>query len=65
MATFKKGDVVQLKSGGPSMVVSAITNQRAALDNEPIVAVTCSWFAGEEFKSITVDSEVLSEVNYG
>ena len=35
---FQSGDVVQLKSGGPSMTVETVTDDNGA------ITVHCSWF---------------------
>ena len=39
--TFKSGDLVQLKSGGPKMVVDRYVKRR----------VCCQWFSGENLQS--------------
>jgi uncharacterized protein YodC (DUF2158 family) len=42
--TFKIGDVVRLKSGGPSMTVDELTTH--GINGEPMVSVV--WFEGSE-----------------
>lgn len=49
--TFSKGDVVQLKSGGPRMTVSHPTNESGM--------VVCVWFKGSSRESGNFDSETL------
>jgi|HubBroStandDraft_6_1064221.scaffolds.fasta_scaffold1490829_2 uncharacterized protein YodC (DUF2158 family) len=43
---FKVGDVVQLKSGGPRMTVTAAAKDTAGVD-----CVWCSWFIGNTQQS--------------
>jgi uncharacterized protein YodC (DUF2158 family) len=55
---MNKGDVVQLKSGGPSMTVSDV---RGAEPNEQ---VTCSFFDGAgEMDSATLPAVCLKPAN--
>lgn len=48
--TFKKGDVVQLKSGGPHMTVMG----EASADH-----LWCTWFAGAKNERKTFPVETL------
>lgn len=51
--TFKPGDVVQLKSGGPKMTV----NKLLPIPNEPI---SCRWFGkDEQHCSMVFEADVL------
>ena len=50
MQEFKKGDVVQLKSGGPLMTIK----ERAKEGN-----YLCVWFVGDEPKHRTFSGEEL------
>ena len=45
MATFKPGDKVQLKSGGPVMTVAAVPD--IPLDGAKI---NCQWFSGSKLQ---------------
>ena len=51
---FKVGDVVRLKSGGPSMTVLA--------NEEDIDFIICQWFDGEELKDGSFSPESLDMV---
>lgn len=51
MASFKKGDIVQLKSGGPKMVVDDPQSYGGNVD--------VKWFAGSKMESARVDPETL------
>lgn len=42
MASFKEGDIVQLKSGGPKMTVVHV------LPGSPSSYYDCKWFAGSK-----------------
>jgi uncharacterized protein YodC (DUF2158 family) len=45
MSEFKKGDIVRLKSGGPSMTVERISD--SSMVENP---VKCQWFAGHKLQ---------------
>lgn len=51
MPRFKKGDIVQLKSGGPKMTIED--------DNLYGGNVCVVWFAGSKMESKNVDPESL------
>ena len=53
MAEFKKGDVVQLKSGGPTMTIRAISSEYGVL---------CQWFVGDDPRRTHFDPESLRKV---
>jgi uncharacterized protein YodC (DUF2158 family) len=44
METFKTGDTVQLKSGGPIMTLGGLAAHSSS-------SYVCKWFAGDELKS--------------
>ena len=52
MASFYKGDIVQLKSGGPLMTV--VESNR--------FGVTCQWFVNGQLGSARFEEDVLEEV---
>lgn len=55
MSRFQVGDIVQLKSGGPTMIVSGIVGGGQGLMNEAMTTVqgldkgdgVCTWFDGD------------------
>jgi uncharacterized protein YodC (DUF2158 family) len=49
MLEFSKGDIVQLKSGGPKMTVSEVDSY----------GVVVKWFAGSKMESARVEPEAL------
>jgi uncharacterized protein YodC (DUF2158 family) len=50
---FKKGDVVQLKSGGPWMTIEEVDQDD----------VSCAWFLNNELKRDEFEAETLEIVN--
>lgn len=56
MPDFNKGDVVQLKSGGPKMVVSDIGDYTPT---GPEDGVFCVWFDGKKSFEKVFDAAVL------
>jgi uncharacterized protein YodC (DUF2158 family) len=55
MEQFKAGDVVRLKSGGPSMTVTQVGEGH--LTREPLV--WCTWFVGTTKVEDTFSPDVL------
>jgi uncharacterized protein YodC (DUF2158 family) len=53
MADFKKGDTVELKSGGPIMTVTQIENNR----------IFCVWFEGSKKHQDIFDESTLEEAS--
>ena len=53
MAVFKIGDVVQLKSGGPTMTIVEIMD----IDGETNYG--CQWFVGDEINNGVFSKDVL------
>lgn len=61
--SFKTGDTVELKSGGPCMTVSYVEEYRGE-DDEQHTAVSCSWFADNKGASYDKFApEMLKKVN--
>ncbi|WP_298407723.1 DUF2158 domain-containing protein [Janthinobacterium sp.] len=61
MASFKKGDVVKLKSGGPHMTVESLDDYSDGAGIGIKDGVYCIWFdgakkVGEVFDAATLDA---------
>ncbi|TNE65275.1 MAG: DUF2158 domain-containing protein [Rhodobacteraceae bacterium] len=58
---FKPGDVVQLKSGGPSMTVSQLPGKHGHVPRDSYV---CQWFKGaSKEQGAFVEEELQTYVN--
>lgn len=55
MAKFKPGDIVQLKAGGPKMVVESWSDYHKSY--------VCTWFAGSKHNSEKFKEEALQPYN--
>ena len=59
---FERGDVVELKSGGPKMTVVGPTMRAYRVNTEPTPvhgSVLCQWFEGKTRRSGDFDVETL------
>ncbi|MFY9744005.1 MAG: DUF2158 domain-containing protein [Candidatus Sulfotelmatobacter sp.] len=54
MATWKIGDLVRLKSGGPKMTVNALRGAMAHI-------VGCSWFVENDLKEADFSHDALEQ----
>lgn len=59
MADFNKGDVVQLKSGGPLMTIDEIADYN---DDGQVVAL-CIWFENNQRQSATFGLHTLTSAD--
>lgn len=57
MTDIAKGDVVQLKSGGPKMTVTQVGK-----DALGVMSVSCAWFDKTEAKRATFPIESVQKV---
>lgn len=62
MSDFSKGDVVQLKSGGPKMTVSDTGDYSDGFGSGPQNGVSCVWFEKEKLHRDIFDAAVLNKV---
>jgi len=59
MTEFQIGDVVNLKSGGPSMTISNIGNYSGGFSMGPENGALCIWFEKEKKLESVFDIRVL------
>jgi|SRR5882757_834837 uncharacterized protein YodC (DUF2158 family) len=57
MPQFKSGDLVVLKSGGPTMTVDAVNTD--IFDDDKITGIVCVWFVGEKLERVRFDHRAL------
>jgi uncharacterized protein YodC (DUF2158 family) len=53
MTVFKSGDLVVLKSGGPTMTVDTVNTD--IFDDDKITGILCVWFLGERLQRVRFD----------
>jgi uncharacterized protein YodC (DUF2158 family) len=53
MTVFKSGDLVVLKSGGPTMTVDTVNTD--IFDDDKITGVLCVWFVGDKLQRVRFD----------
>ena len=57
MPHFKSGDLVVLKSGGPTMTVDTVNTD--IFDDNKITGIVCVWFVGEKLERVRFDHRAL------
>ena len=57
MPPFKPGDLVVLKSGGPTMTVDAVNTD--IFDDNKITGIVCVWFVGEKLERVRFDRRAI------
>jgi uncharacterized protein YodC (DUF2158 family) len=50
MTDFKSGDLVVLKSGGPTMTVDSVNT--SIFDDNKITGIVCVWFVGDKLERV-------------
>jgi uncharacterized protein YodC (DUF2158 family) len=53
MPRFKSGDLVVLKSGGPTMTVDTVNTD--IFDDNKITGLLCVWFVGKKLERVRFD----------
>jgi uncharacterized protein YodC (DUF2158 family) len=53
MTIIKSGDLVVLKSGGPTMTVDTVNTD--IFDDNKITGILCVWFVGEKLERVRFD----------
>ncbi len=56
-AFFKSGDLVVLKSGGPTMTVDTVNTD--IFDDDKITGLLCVWFVGEQLERVRFDHRAV------
>ena len=59
MAEFKKGDLVRIKSGGPTMTIADVRTPNTSFGDDGSQRYTCEWFAGAKIQESVFDEAVL------
>ena len=59
MAQFEMGDLVCIKSGGPTMTIAEVKHPTPTLDDDGAQRYRCEWFAGAKIQAAIFDEEVL------
>ena len=57
MTVFKSGDLVVLKSGGPTMTVDAVST--SIFDDNTITGIVCAWFVGQKLERFRFEPSAL------
>lgn len=61
MTLIKPGDLVVLKSGGPTMTVDTVNTD--IFDDDKITGVLCVWFVGEKLERVRFDHRAIEPVH--
>ena len=57
MTIIKSGDLVVLKSGGPTMTVDTVNTD--IFDDNKITGILCVWFVGEKLERVRFDPRAI------
>jgi uncharacterized protein YodC (DUF2158 family) len=57
MTTIKSGDLVVLKSGGPTMTVDTVNTD--IFDDNKVTGILCVWFVGEKLERVRFDHRAI------
>jgi uncharacterized protein YodC (DUF2158 family) len=57
MSVIKSGDLVVLKSGGPTMTVDTVNTD--IFDDNKITGVLCVWFVGDKLERVRFDHRAI------
>jgi uncharacterized protein YodC (DUF2158 family) len=60
MSVIKSGDLVVLKSGGPTMTVDTVNTD--IFDDNKITGALCVWFVGEKLERVRFDHRAIEPV---
>jgi uncharacterized protein YodC (DUF2158 family) len=57
MAIIKSGDLVVLKSGGPTMTVDTVNTD--IFDDDKVTGILCVWFVGDKLERVRFDHRAI------
>jgi uncharacterized protein YodC (DUF2158 family) len=57
MTVFKSGDLVVLKSGGPTMTVDAVNT--SIFDDNVVAGIVCVWFVGDKLERVRFERDAI------
>jgi uncharacterized protein YodC (DUF2158 family) len=60
MTVIKSGDLVTLKSGGPTMTVDTVNTD--IFDDDKITGLLCVWFVGDKLERVRFDHRAIELV---
>lgn len=60
MTGFKSGDLVVLKSGGPTMTVDSVNT--SIFDDTKITGIVCVWFVGDKLERVRFEQGAIEPV---
>src|SRR5437660_1025798 len=60
MTVFKSGDLVVLKSGGPTMTVEAVNT--SIFDDSKVTGIVCVWFVGDRLERVRFEHDAIEPV---
>ena len=60
MTAFKSGDLVVLKSGGPTMTEDAVNT--SIFDDNKVTGIVCVWFVGDKLERVRFEHDAIEPV---
>jgi uncharacterized protein YodC (DUF2158 family) len=57
MTVFKPGNLVVLKSGGPTMTVDAVNTD--IFDDNKVTGIVCVWFVGDKLQRVRFEQNAI------
>ena len=60
MTAIKSGDLVVLKSGGPTMTVDSVNT--SIFDDNKVTGIVCVWFVGDSLERVRFEPDAIEPV---
>jgi len=60
MTAIKSGDLVVLKSGGPTMTVDSVNT--SVFDDNKVTGIVCVWFVGKRLERVRFEPDAIEPV---